>query len=112
MQNTFDKTENTNHDIASLLYFNGYILQPTYSLATTERYDTTTATESGRAFESTPDTLYGAPPIQTTEPPQLYGAPPVEETSNQGYGFIPPGTIDTSYAAALPPPRPTTVERV
>ena len=87
-----------------------------YSLVTTQRPTTTTeaATESGRSFESTPDTLYGAPPLITTEPPALYGAPPINinEPKEHGYGAVPPGTLDTSYSAALPPPRPTTVERV
>ena len=86
------------------------------SLITTARPTTTTtteaATESGRSFESTPDTLYGAPPLVTTEPPQLYGAPPPSNDNHGGYGAIPPGTLDTSYTAALPPPRPTTVEKV
>ena len=87
------------------------------SLITTSRPTTTTTeavTESGRSFESTPDTLYGAPPLITTEPPQLYGAPPPanQPAHHGGYGAIPPGTLDTSYAAALPPPRPTTVEKV
>ena len=58
-----------------------------HSLITTARPTTTTtteaATESGRSFESTPDTLYGAPPLITTEPPQLYGAPP---PSNHNHG--------------------------
>jgi hypothetical protein len=85
---------------------------------TTERPTTTTTeavTESeGRSFESTPDTLYGAPPLITTEPPTLYGAPPINinEQRDHGYGAVPPGTLDTSYTAALPPPRPTTVEKV
>ena len=88
-----------------------------FSLITTSRPATTTTeavTESGRSFESTPDTLYGAPPLITTEPPQLYGAPPPsnQQAHHGGYGAIPPGTLDTSYAAALPPPRPTTVEKV
>ena len=90
-----------------------------YSLIeTTQRPTTTTTTttevvtESGRSFESTPDTLYGAPPPQPTteQPPNLYGAPPIDE-SNVGYGAIPPGTDDLSYTAVLPPPRPTTVEK-
>ena len=84
-------------------------------MITTSRPTTTTteaATESGRSFESTPDTLYGAPPLITTEPPQLYGAPPPSDHNHGGYGAVPPGTLDTSYTAALPPPRPTTVEKV
>lgn len=90
----------------------------TYSLITTERPEiittavTETATETGRSFESTPDTLYGAPPIPNTEPPQLYGAPPAEKTEEHGYGAAPPGTLDASYTAALPPPIPTKVEKV
>jgi len=89
-----------------------------FSLISTERPTTTTteisttATESGRSFESTPDTLYGAPPISNTPPPQLYGAPPTEAPKEHSYDATPVGTIDTSYAAALPPPRPTTVEKV
>ena len=88
----------------------------------TERPTTTTTeavTESeGRSFESTPDTLYGAPPLITTEPPQnpdtLYGAPPININApeDHGYGAVPPGTVDPSYTAVLPPPRPTTVEKV
>ena len=87
-------------------------------MITTERpADTTTADiDTGRSFASTPDTLYGAPPIDITEPPQsldsLYGAPPTDETKAHGYGAVPPGTLDTSYTAALPPPKPTTVEKV
>ena len=89
-----------------------------YSLITTERPAptttsvTTTATETGRSFESTPDTLYGAPPIPGTVPPQLYGAPPTEKPDAEGYGAVPQGTLDTSYTAALPPPIPTKVEKV
>ena len=96
------------------------VITYSYSLIeTTQRPTTTTTTttevvtESGRSFESTPDTLYGAPPLQPTteQPPNLYGAPPIDE-SNVGYGAIPPGTDDLSYTAVLPPPRPTTVEKV